>query len=112
MIITGTDMYMTRGDTENIVITLKRGEDSVSLEEGDTIYFTVKEDVDVEEKQIQKVITEFDDGKAVITLDPKDTKHMHFGDYVYDIQYTDRSGNVRTIIRPSKFTIGGEVTYE
>ena len=112
MIITGTDMYMTRGDTENIVITLRKGKDEVALENGDKIYFTVKEDVNVEETQIQKVITEFEDGKAVITLDPKDTKHMYFGDYVYDIQYTDRSGNVKTIIRPSKFTIGGEVTYE
>ena len=112
MIIRGTEMDMTRGDTESIVVTLQKDGEVVPLKNGDTIYFTVKIDENTEDKEIQKVITEFVDGKAVIDIEPKDTKHMHFGEYVYDIQYTDRSGNVKTIVRPSKFIIGGEVTYE
>lgn len=113
MVIKDTDIYMIRGDSETIVVTLYDSKGKiVDLQDGDTIYFTVKEHVRNEAKVFQKVVTEFSDGKATIEIEPLDTKGCKFRDYVYDVQLTDSSGRVTTIVHPSKFTIGGEVTYE
>ena len=60
----------------------------------------------------QKVITQFEDGNANIEITPNDTKDIPFKTYVYDIQLNRVDGTVNTIIPPSNFTIGGEVTYE
>ncbi len=113
MIVNGTNISMIRGDSEGISVSV---ENSSGLPEplliGDTIYFTVKKSTRTEEKVLQKIITEFQDGVALITLDPVDTKHLQFGTYVYDIQLTRANGSVKTIIPPSTFTILGEVTYE
>ena len=113
MEIQGYDISMIRGDTETIKVSCKdaQGED-VPLEDGDTLYFTVKSSINTEEKKIQKIITEFPDGVAYINISPADTKSMGFASYYYDIQLTRKDGTVKTIIPPSKFTIKREVTYE
>lgn len=113
MKVSGKNMTMTRGDSEVIVIECSL-EDGTAMPflEGDTVYFTVKETIRDEEKVLQKVITEFTDGKAIINIEPEDTKSLLFKTYVYDVQLTTAEGTVRTIIPPSKFTIGGEVTYD
>jgi len=44
---------------------------------------------------------------------PADTKDLPAPlECVYDLQLSKADGSVITIIRPSKFTIEGEVTYE
>ena len=104
---------MIRGDTEIIKVSCKNAQGvDVPFEDGDTLYFTVKSSVDIEEKKIQKVITEFPDGIAYIKISPADTKSMRFRSYYYDIQLTRADGTVKTITPPSKFTVKGEVTYE
>lgn len=113
MKITGTDLSMIRGDTESITVELQdKDGNPMPLEDGDTIYFTVKTSVNNEEKILQKVITEFTNGKAPIVIEPEDTKSLDFVRYVYDIQLTRANGEVRTLVGPSTFAIGGEVTYE
>ncbi len=113
MEIQGYNISMIRGDTETIKISCKNAQGAdVPLENGDTLYFTVKSSVGTEEKEMQKVITEFSDGIAYINISPDDTKLMSFGSYYYDIQLTREDGTVKTIIPPSKFTVKREVTYE
>ena len=113
MEIQGYNISMIRGDTETIKISCKDSEGvDVPLGDGDTLYFTVKYSVGTDEKEIQKVITEFPEGIAYINITPDDTKFMRFRSYYYDIQLTKLDGTVKTIIPPSIFTVKGEVTYE
>jgi len=113
MKIKGTNISMTRGDSEVIRVTVKDTLGNIiPLVTGDTIHFTVRENVMNETKIIEKIITEFDDGEALITIDPQDTENLKFASYVYDIQLTKENGIVRTIITPADFTITGEVSYD
>lgn len=82
------------------------------FENGDTVYFTVRDALGDSQTTIQKVITGFLDGKAVIILDPSDTSNLFFKTYVYDIQWTRADGQVKTIVPASDFTILAEVTYD
>ena len=113
MEIQGYNISMIRGDTETIKVSCKdtNGVD-VSFEYGDTLYFTVKQSTTMDKKEIQKVITEFQDGIAYINISHDDTKFMSVRSYYYDIQLTSADGTVKTIIPPSTFTVKGEVTYE
>ena len=113
MEIQGYNIAMIRGDTETIRVSCKDAQGvDVPLKDGDTLYFTVKSFVGAEKIEMQKVITEFQDGIAYINIAPEDTKSMGFKNYYYDIQLTRADGTVKTIIPPSKFTIKGEITYE
>jgi hypothetical protein len=112
MRISGTKISLTRGDSAIISVTTNNNNVPFLLEEGDIVYFTIKTNATTQTKLVQKVITEFVDGKATITLNPQDTKPLAYGDYLYDVQLTLRTGEVITIIVPSRFTILEEVTYE
>ena len=113
MKVDGTKITMTRGDSETISIFCKDilGT-AVPFVTGDTVYFTIKRDIHEANIILQKIITTFIDGKAIVTILPIDTKALEFISYIYDVQLTKADGTVTTIIPPSKFTIGGEVTYE
>ena len=113
LVIRGNEMTMTRGDSESITISVVNEDGTKNLlEVGDTIYFTVKKNINTDEKIMQKVITHFTNNVAIIEIEPIDTDNLDFGDYVYDVQLTKSDGKVMTIITPNRFTIGGEVTYE
>ena len=99
------NITMTRGDSESLTVTC-----SVPFANGDTVYFTVREDAE-SEILLQKIITDFPDGAAVIPIYPEDTAALDFGDYVYDIQVTRAGGVVTTLIVPSRFKLNEEVTY-
>lgn len=111
-------MYMTRGDTVAFKADLEDDDgEPKALVEGDTIYFTVKESARTDEIKVQKIITEFVDGVALITLHPNDTKSLDFKRYRYDIQFTSAEGAVKTIIpeNPQEkvyLYIGEEITYD
>lgn len=113
MKIQGTNISMIRGDSQSITVSvIDKDGNKVPLTTGDTIYLTVKYNVNTEEKVLQKVITQFEDGNANIEITPDDTKDIPFKTYTYDIQLNRADGTVNTIIPPSNFTIGSEVTYE
>lgn len=103
---------MTRGDSESLTV---RKQNDVWVD-GETITFTVRDDAEGD-ILLQKAISEFDnDGAAVIAIESSDTEGIDFGTYVYDIQYSDASGKVRTLIPPKpgklpKFTLTEEATY-
>ena len=113
MIVSGTSLTMTRGDTEILTLSLQNDDGSeVTLVDGDIVYFTVKINVNTAVKSFQKIIREFTDGKAVIRIEHDDTKNLPYGRYVYDIQLTRLNGSVTTVVKPSTFTLNSEVTYE
>lgn len=108
MLVNGTKISMTRGDSESITITCAER----PFKQGDTIAFTVKENVYQTEHKIQKTVKEFADGKAVVEILPEDTRNLKFHAYIYDIQLTGADGSVKTIIKPSEFNILPEVTCD
>lgn len=105
MRVSGTNLYMTRGDTEHISVKLSGYE----LKEGDKVELTVRRTV-VSDVLLHKEVTEFADNTAVIAISPEDTAGVKPGRYVYDVQLTF-DGSVKTVVPPSTFEIGWEVTY-
>lgn len=113
MRLSGKDIYMIRGDSETILVSCTDSDGSpVPFAVGDTVRFTVKRQASDTTKVLQKVVTEFDEGVATISLAPADTKNASFGKYVYDVQLTSAEGRVTTIIPPSRFVLEEEVTHE
>lgn len=113
MNVDGTNISMTRGDSEFIEVSCSdEYGNKVDFEDGDVIYFTVKHTINNTDKIIQKVVTSFTNGNAIIEILPDDTKNIAYQVYIYDIQLNKKDGTVKTIIKPSKFTITGEVTYD
>jgi len=107
MTVKGTNLAMTRGDSESITVICT----SDPFVSGDTVTMTLRPEVD-EAIALQKVVTEFNDGAAVIGIAPADTANLTMDmDYVYDIQVTRANGTVTTLVKPSRFTIEEEVTY-
>lgn len=113
MIIKDTNISMIRGDTESITIgCTDTNQIAVPFVVGDTIYLTIKLDINTEVKVLQKVVTTFTDGKAIVEIEPADTHELKYGVYRYDVQLTKADGTVITLVPPSRFIIEGEVTYE
>ena len=65
---------------------------------------------DTEKHQIQKVITEFTDNKALVQLSTSDTD-LPIGNYYYDVEIDTADGRVDTVIGPARFKIIGGVKY-
>lgn len=113
MNVNGTDISMIRGDSETITITCrdKKGV-LIPFEDGDIVYLTVKKNIRESNKVFQKIVTTFDDGKAIIRILPSDTKGVSPYKYVYDIELNKSDGTVTTLVPPSTFEIVGDVTNE
>ena len=104
--VDGNNIYLTRGDTAVIELTITDGEGETYDYSNDTVKFAVKRFVTDATPVIEKT---FEDGS--ITITPEDTKELSFGPYLYDIQLTSEDGEtVATVIIPSTFTVGPEVT--
>jgi len=113
------NIKITRGNTAEISFEILDDDDvAVTFETGDIAYFTVKRNINTKEILIQKIITEFnEDGILTFNLEQSDTKRLNYGEYVYDIQISDVSGNTFTMIFDDvnldcpKFIVTGEVTF-
>jgi hypothetical protein len=113
MRVNGTDIFMTRGDSETFVVRLEDYEtgDQILFVSGDVVKFTVKASTQTATILIEKVVTEFEDGEARIHIEPSNTNGLKYHTYVYDVQL-NKQGNISTVIKPSKFVVEEEVTYE
>ena len=112
MTITGTNISMIRGDTEAMTVACTEDGVARSFVTGDTVYFTVKKSVSVTEKILQKVITSFTNGKALIDIRPSDTQSLDVKPYIYDIQVVFANSTKKTVLGPATFELTNEVTYE
>lgn len=93
-------------DTGDLVISF----DDYLLDVGDTVYFTVNDELEKASPRIQKVITEFQNNKAVIRLTSTDT-NIPVGTYYYDVEVDTADGRVDTVLGPAKFKVLGGVKF-
>ena len=103
-------------DTNTISIVAKDTGDFVIsfndylLDEGDTVYFTVNDELEKANPRIQKVVNEFVENKAVIRLTTADT-NIPVGTYYYDVEVNTADGRVDTVLGPAKFKVLGGVKF-
>jgi predicted nucleic acid-binding protein len=99
---------VTKGDTKSITVILKSSGVKVPFEVGDIITFTVKKRIGQLTNDIQKIVSTFTNGEAIINLTTTDT-NIAIGTYQYDIQYDKENGERYTIIK-GRFVVGVGVT--
>jgi hypothetical protein len=115
------DIYLTRGDTVPMPVTLTSKSDSTVRyipETGkDTLIFTVKKSTSDKTAIITKSLAAgditFDSaGNGTINILPADTASLDYGIYYYDLQLTTPDAAVvQTVITPSVFKVCEEVTF-
>ena len=105
----GTNLAMNRGDSETLTVNYT-DINGVKLMSGDTLYLTIKERVSDLVPVLSYVITEFTEGKAIITIDSADTRTKEVKTYVYDVRLVKANGQVFTLVKSSLFDIDAEVT--
>ena len=109
--VTNNEVYLTRGDNALLHISARDSTGSTYVpQDGDVVTLSVKKKVKDNDKLICKIQDIHTETGWDITINPEDTSALSFGDYVYDVQLVGSNGWVDTIIEPSTFTIGEEVT--
>lgn len=105
--ITDNAVILTRGDNADIIVNITDGNgDPYTPAEGDVILFTMKRNCETSDIILQKTLV-----NSVISLDHDDTKDLKYGKYYFDVQLTNVSGEVYTVITPHEFIIDKEVTF-
>jgi len=109
----GNTIHLTRGDTLRATLIIKQNDSDYIPAAGDTIRFALKHSEMKHDKTAYVdtnplVIKDIPTDTMVLQLDPKDTKCLKFGMYVYDIQITMEDGTVDTFIS-DKFYVEPEV---
>lgn len=99
-------MSIVAKDTGDFVISL----DNYLLDDGDTVYFTVNDELEKANPRIQKRIDEFVGNKAFIHLASNDTD-IPVGNYYYDVEVNTADGRVDTVLGPAKFKVLGGVKF-
>lgn len=100
------DITLTRGDTANLGLNIKKSDGSAYDFTNDTVVFTVKTSTNTTDIVFQK---HFSDGQ--ITINPEDTQSLKYATYKYDVQITTELGEVFTVIAPHNFIVAMEVTF-
>lgn len=100
--VTDNDIYITRGNTATINITLTEDGEPYTLREGDKLILSVKRKYPFNDCVLEKVSTTGSFEFAVI-----DTYELAFGVYDYDITFYGVDGSVDTVII-GVFELGGE----
>lgn len=112
MIIENNKIKMIRGDTESLTVPVFMNGTLLPLTPGDIAYLTVRKTTKSPIVAMQKVATDFVEGKAEFYISYEDTKDLDFGEYVYDVQVTFKDGSRKTVLLPEQFFIMDEVTYD
>lgn len=107
MKINGTDLTLTRGDTEHLTVTCPQR----PFAAGDVVELTVRRFAGYGEVLLHKQVTEFQAGAALLTIQPEDTAQLPYCEASYDVQVTFPDLGVKTVVKPSKFVIGKENSY-
>lgn len=103
--IDGNDIYLTRGNTAVIDVTITDGDAPYIWHEGDSIEFAVRRKCDYNNVILSKRRIE-----PSFTFIKNDTKDLALGEYIYSITLFGANGSIDTFI-VGKFTIECEV-YE
>lgn len=99
------NIYLTRGDTPIIDVSLKDEEGNpYSMTSNERLIFTLRKLWDKGTILLTKTVA-----TPVFTFTTDDTKDLDFGEYVYDIYlYNTNTNNRDTFIAEKIFTIGEE----
>lgn len=107
----GKRLNIRRGDTKGFYFQRKMDGKPIT-EQAEKIYFSVKENDEVDDVIFQKTIDnmEFDDDSVYhFVVNPEDTDGIDYGDYVYDLEVV--IGNYKKTISIGTFEIESEVTF-
>jgi hypothetical protein len=111
MKINGSNLYLIRGDSQCVEISLTLDDGTPYLfVNGDEVKLSVKKTVSDSTYILQKIITTFIENTANIQIEPIDTKSIEYGMYLYDIQIKFATGEVITIVPKSQFWILEEIS--
>ena len=106
--ISGSDIYLTRGDTAHLGVRIANEAtgDAYEVKDSDTLILTVrKQAYEASPVLLQKTVK----GSSEIHLTPEDTAQLTPGSYKYDVEL--RTGaDVYTVIQCSEFKLLAEVT--
>lgn len=109
--ITEQNFVMQRGDSKSWTITLNDANgDQIVLTTGDEIVFTAKKLKTQETPDIEKSVTTFNDGSAIVYLVPADTDDLDVATYQYDMQW-NHSTDKYTVLK-GKLKIEEDVTRD
>lgn len=89
---------MFKGDTGSFTLNITKNAVPYEFVTGDIVSFLVKRTLDQLTYDIEKEVTTFVDGAAVIAIDPADTVDLIVGPYFYSIKYVDDTGVVNTLV--------------
>lgn len=117
MIAEGFDLYMTRGDTETLTVTVTQDESGTETAfDFAQAVMTVRIGSRTGDVLFEIDATSIEGGVAVFDFPPELTEDLDAGKYVYDIQLTTAAGEVKTPIggsaKPAKFVLWQDVTYD
>lgn len=96
---------LVRGDTLRMQIEILIDDEPYTPANGDKVRFALKQNYSSSRTLIYKRISNDD---LILYLEPKDTKRLAFGKYVYDVEITFANGDVDTFIR-GEFILEPEV---
>lgn len=99
------NITLTRGDTGifNISLKTKNGK-AYTPQEGDSLRFALGKSWGKDTILIKPIPLD----TCILEIEPQDTKDLEFKKYKYDIELTDASGRVTTILL-GEFTVDKEV---
>ena len=102
-------IHLTRGDTARLQIYIENeaDEEEYQITDNDVLRFTVRRSADDPVPAFRKTVK----GSSTFHIEPKDTKRLSFGSYVYDVELTTPEDDVYTVIGPCSFEIMKEVTF-
>lgn len=100
-------IYLTRGDSATLDLGIKRADGSHYDFSEDNVVFTIKKNTETADILVQKTFS-----SGSIELVPSDTSGLKYGIYKYDVEVTTQAGKVYTVISPSDFEVGQEVSFE
>ena len=105
--IDGTSITMTRGDTLKLKLNLATSSGApYTPNDGDKITFGLKKSCK-DDKCL--IIKDIPTDTMILHIEPKDTKSLSFGVYVWDCQIEFSNGDVSTFIPKASFKIAEEV---
>ena len=108
-----SNLSITKGDTSTFNITVKDSDGVIFDLNGYTMTFTAKNNIDDIDAEADissvGVIADPALGIGVISLSPEDTS-IDSGEYRYDIQISDGTNNVHTVVKNSLLIITDEIT--
>jgi len=108
MEITKSRITFIRGDDDALMVALKNGK---TFQDGDKVYFSLKATPADEEDLLQIVVEEFqtyngiENAAVLIKIAHADTIELALGKYYYDILIEWADTDVRTVVKPTIFTL-------